>query len=75
MFYSISLLLYGGIYVYLYPVQCSEDQFQCGHGLFCVDRSVLCDYVNDCHDRSDELNCGYGTSDTHFTALSHTLLE
>ena len=54
--------------MYLYPVQCSEDQFQCEHRLFCVDRSALCDYVNNCHDRSDELNCGYGTS-VHETSL------
>ena len=39
---------------------CSDDQFRCGSGQF-IEMSRKCDFVTDCLDRTDELNCPKGS--------------
>ena len=36
---------------------CKDDEFVCDNG-DCVNKVYVCDDVNDCHDGSDEKNCG-----------------
>ncbi|KGL73134.1 Low-density lipoprotein receptor-related protein 2, partial [Tinamus guttatus] len=38
-------------------LQCGSYSFSCGNGR-CVPRNYQCDGVDDCHDNSDEQNCG-----------------
>lgn len=35
---------------------CSPSMFTCNNGK-CIDKSMICDNLNDCGDHSDELNC------------------
>ncbi|XP_070539403.1 uncharacterized protein [Ptychodera flava] len=38
---------------------CSEEDFQCGSGTYCVRKYLVCDGINHCLDMSDERNCTY----------------
>lgn len=40
------------------PGACGADKFTCASGTQCIDRTKVCDFNNDCNDKSDELNCG-----------------
>lgn len=40
-----------------YPPPCPPGSFRCGLG-FCIESSKICDGVSDCHDNSDEAECG-----------------
>ena len=35
---------------------CSEDEYQCAEG-FCIPAIWHCDYIDDCRDFSDEIDC------------------
>ena len=48
---------------------CLQETYQCADGQ-CIDMSLYCDYVEDCEDASDELNCG-----KIFQALGYILLS
>uniref|UniRef100_A0A4W3HU78 Low-density lipoprotein receptor-related protein 2 n=1 Tax=Callorhinchus milii TaxID=7868 RepID=A0A4W3HU78_CALMI len=53
--------------------QCGSFSFACANGR-CVPRYKHCDGVNDCHDNSDELNCGTQNttcSPAAFTCTNH----
>lgn len=34
-----------------------SGQFQCAHGMMCIDKKLVCDGTPHCQDRSDEMNC------------------
>lgn len=34
-----------------------SGQFQCAHGMMCIEKKLLCDGVPQCQDRSDEVDC------------------
>lgn len=36
---------------------CLSGQFQCAHGMMCIEKKQLCDGVAQCQDRSDEVDC------------------
>lgn len=36
--------------------QCNSAQFRCSDGT-CIDKAKVCDFMNDCQDRSDEAGC------------------
>lgn len=38
---------------------CPENMFQCNNSV-CVEPSRICDFTDDCGDRSDEMDCGEG---------------
>lgn len=38
-------------------LQCGSNSFSCANGK-CVPQTYHCDGVDDCHDNSDEINCG-----------------
>lgn len=37
---------------------CRDDEFQCAANGVCIPVQFVCNYVDDCGDRSDEVNCG-----------------
>lgn len=42
-------------------LQCGANSFSCGNGK-CVPNSYRCDGVDDCHDNTDEVNCGINST-------------
>lgn len=40
---------------------CEPDEFACDNAK-CIDRSWVCDRVDDCGDNSDEINCDYSVN-------------
>jgi len=42
-------------------LQCGANSFSCGNGK-CVPNNYRCDGVDDCHDNSDEINCGINSN-------------
>lgn len=44
------------------PEQCTSTQFECDK-LFCINRTQVCDFTQDCVDASDEKGCAYNTLD------------
>ncbi|XP_038064096.1 uncharacterized protein LOC119734628 isoform X4 [Patiria miniata] len=54
---------------------CLPDEFDCGHSV-CIRGDWRCDYVADCLDGSDELNCGkINISDTESVLISSPRLS
>ncbi|XP_072025071.1 uncharacterized protein [Amphiura filiformis] len=47
----------GGTLNVMTPVDCAANQYTCADGLTCISEDFLCDYVDDCEDFSDELDC------------------
>ena len=39
--------------------QCSSNEFMCKTNSKCIPRSSVCDLIDDCGDRSDEVQCRY----------------
>ena len=37
---------------------CQEDEFRCANNEQCLPQDFVCNFVQDCSDNSDELNCG-----------------
>ena len=40
-------------------VACAADQFACDNDVYCVNKTNVCDYFNNCGDNSDERGCTY----------------
>ncbi|CAG5126617.1 unnamed protein product [Candidula unifasciata] len=38
--------------------KCGSSNFTCADGTTCIPKSLVCNFVSDCKDGSDEANCG-----------------
>ena len=51
---------------------CGVDEFPCDNG-FCINAALVCNYVSECGDQSDERDCG--TVPLTFVYLSFIILS
>ena len=48
---------YASVCIAISIVECGVGELACADGMQCVDESFLCDYLSDCDDNSDEVDC------------------